>query len=125
MQTDGASTLNINGGELYVRTEGDGVDSNGTFEMTGGTLIVMGPTSGANGSLDVNGSAVITGGTVIMAGASGMATNFTGASQGAIFISSVCTTGIITTRCFILKTERAAPIRQAFLQAPLVMWQPC
>ena len=87
MQTDGASTLNINGGELHVRTEGDGVDSNGTFEMTGGTLIVMGPTSGANGSLDVNGSAVITGGTVIMAGASGMATNFTGASQGAILIS--------------------------------------
>ena len=88
MQADGASTLTINGGEIYVRTQGDGVDSNGTFEMTGGTLTVMGPTSGANGSLDVNGSAVITGGTVIMAGASGMATNFTSASQGTILINT-------------------------------------
>lgn len=87
MQADGASTLRINGGEIYVRTEGDGVDSNGSFEMTDGTLTVIGPTSGANGSLDVNGSAVISGGTVIMAGASGMATNFTGASQGTMLIS--------------------------------------
>ena len=87
-QTDGVSSLIINGGEIYVRTEGDGVDSNGTFEMAGGTLTVMGPTSGANGSLDVNGSAVINGGTVIMAGASGMATNFTDASQGTVLIST-------------------------------------
>lgn len=87
-QSDGTSTLIINGGEIYVRTEGDGVDSNGTFEMTGGTLTVMGPTSGANGSLDVNGSAVISGGTVIMAGASGMATNFTNASQGTMLLNT-------------------------------------
>ena len=87
-QSDGISSLIINGGEIYVRTEGDGVDSNGTFEMTGGTLTVMGPTSGANGSLDVNGSAVISGGTVIMAGASGMATNFTNASQGTMLLNT-------------------------------------
>ena len=88
MQSDGVSVLKITGGDIYVKTEGDGVDSNGTFEMTGGTLTVMGPTSGANGSLDVNGSAVISGGTVIMAGASGMATNFTDASQGTILITT-------------------------------------
>lgn len=88
MQADGVSTLKITGGEIYVRTEGDGVDSNGTFEMSGGILTVMGPTSGANGSLDVNGSAVITGGTVIMAGAAGMATNFTSASQGTILLTT-------------------------------------
>ena len=87
-QSDGVSALVIAGGEIYVRTEGDGVDSNGSFEMTGGTLTVMGPTMGANGSLDVNGSAVISGGTVIMAGASGMATNFTDASQGTLLIST-------------------------------------
>lgn len=81
------STLVINGGEIYLMTGGDGVDSNGTFDMTGGTLIVMGPEMGANGSLDVNGSATITGGTVIMAGASGMATNFTSATQGAVLLT--------------------------------------
>lgn len=88
MSDDGVSTLVINGGNIYIRSDGDGIDSNGTFEMTGGTLLVMGPVMGANGSLDVNGSASITGGTVIMAGASGMATNFTSASQGAILIST-------------------------------------
>lgn len=88
MQADSATTLVINGGEIHVRTEGDGIDSNGSFEMTGGTLVVMGPTRSGNGSLDVNGSAVITGGTVVMAGASGMATNFTSASQGTMLINT-------------------------------------
>ena len=88
MQADSATTLVINGGEINVRTEGDGIDSNGSFEMNGGTLVVMGPTKSGNGSLDVNGSAVITGGTVVMAGASGMATNFTGASQGTMLINT-------------------------------------
>lgn len=84
---DDGSTLVINGGEIYLMTGGDGVDSNGTFDMTGGTLIVMGPEMGANGSLDVNSSADITGGTVIMAGASGMATNFTSATQGSVLLA--------------------------------------
>ena len=88
MQSDGVSTLVINGGDIYVKSSGDGVDSNGSFEMTGGTLTVMGPSSGANGSLDVNGTSTITGGTVIMAGTSSMATNFTNASQGAMLINT-------------------------------------
>lgn len=86
MQADSSTTLVINGGNIYIRSEGDGVDSNGSFEMSGGTLTVMGPTRGGNGSLDVNGSAVITGGTVVMAGTSDMATNFTQASQGSVLI---------------------------------------
>ena len=88
MQADGTSSIVILGGSVYVRSEGDGIDSNGTFEMSGGTLTVMGPTRGGNGSLDVNGSATITGGTVVMAGTSDMATNFTNATQGAILINT-------------------------------------
>ena len=88
MQADGTSSIVISGGSVYVRSEGDGIDSNGTFEMSGGTLTVMGPTRGGNGSLDVNGSATITGGTVVMAGTSDMATNFTNAIQGAILINT-------------------------------------
>ena len=88
MRDDGVSNIRINGGDIYIRSEGDGVDSNGTLAMTGGNLTVMGPTRGANGSLDVNGSATITGGTVIMAGTSSMATNFTDASQGTILLST-------------------------------------
>ncbi|MBR3247266.1 MAG: carbohydrate-binding domain-containing protein [Clostridiales bacterium] len=88
MNSDGVSSITVTGGNIYILSEGDGIDSNGSFEMTGGTLTVMGPAMGANGSLDVNGSASITGGTVIMAGASSMATNFTNASQGAVLINT-------------------------------------
>ena len=88
MMDDGVSNLIIRGGDIYIRSEGDGVDSNGTLLMTGGALVVMGPTIGGNGSLDVNGSATITGGTVIMAGSSDMATNFTEASQGTILLTT-------------------------------------
>ena len=88
MQSDGTSKITISGGSVYVRSEGDGIDSNGSFEMSGGTLTVMGPTRSGNGSLDVNGAATITGGTVVMAGTSDMATNFTNASQGAILINT-------------------------------------
>ncbi len=88
MRDDGVSNIRITGGDIYIRSEGDGVDSNGTLEMTGGNLVVMGPVRGGNGSLDVNGSATVTGGTVIMAGSSDMATNFTEASQGTILLST-------------------------------------
>ena len=88
MMDDGVSNILIKGGDIYVRSEGDGVDSNGTLLMTGGTLVVMGPVIGGNGSLDVNGSATITGGTVIMAGSSDMAMNFTEASQGTILLTT-------------------------------------
>lgn len=88
MRSDGVSSLIINGGDIYLRSDGDGVDSNGSFEMTGGTLTVMGPVMGGNGSLDVTGDANITGGTVIMAGTSDMATNFTKASQGSILLTT-------------------------------------
>ncbi len=88
MQSDGISSITITDGNIYVRSEGDGIDSNGSFEMSGGSLTVMGPVRGGNGSLDVAGTSVITGGTVVMAGTSDMATNFTQASQGSILINT-------------------------------------
>ena len=88
MSSDGTSSIVITGGSVYVKSEGDGIDSNGSFEMSGGTLTVMGPSRGGNGSLDVNGTASISGGTVVMAGTSDMAMNFTNANQGAILINT-------------------------------------
>ena len=44
--------INIYGGYLYSRAEGDGFDSNGSITMNGGTLLVCGPTSGGNGIFD-------------------------------------------------------------------------
>ena len=67
---DGAMV--INGGRLTVSAEGDGLDSNGTFSMTGGTVLVYGPVSSGDGALDYDREGTITGGTLLMAGSRGM-----------------------------------------------------
>ena len=71
----------VTGGTTYVSAQGDGIDSNGSVEVTGGVLVVEGPTSSDNGFFDYDGSATITGGTVLMVGSAGMAQNFSGGTQ--------------------------------------------
>lgn len=78
--TDDSCDVTISGGTLTITTGGDGLDSNGTLEVTGGTIDVWGPEDSGNGALDYGTSATISGGTVIAAGASGMAENFTDGS---------------------------------------------
>ncbi|NKY40212.1 carbohydrate-binding domain-containing protein, partial [Cellulomonas septica] len=65
--------LEITGGTLVVDAEGDGLDSNGSITMSGGTVVVAGPTSSGNGALDYNGTFGISGGELLAVGASGMA----------------------------------------------------
>ena len=80
--------LRISGGTLTVDASGDGLDSNGSIEISGGTVYISGPTSDGDSALDCDGSAVITGGTVIAAGSSGMAQNFgDGSTQGSILLT--------------------------------------
>ncbi len=62
----------IGGGEIHVNAEGDGVDSNGSINMTGGTLIVFGPTSSGNSALDADRGIVIDGGSLFAVGPLGM-----------------------------------------------------
>ena len=52
----GSYAMTITGGYIYVNASGDGVDSNSTWEMSGGTLLVCGPTRGGDGSLDADGN---------------------------------------------------------------------
>jgi hypothetical protein len=63
----------INGGYLFIDAGGDGLDSNGSIEMTGGVVIVNGPTNNANGALDYLGSFNIGGGYLVAVGSVGMA----------------------------------------------------
>ncbi|WP_046176244.1 carbohydrate-binding domain-containing protein [Domibacillus indicus] len=73
-QTDAEDNLlSINGGYVYVDSDGDGLDSNGSISMTDGTVIVSGPTNGGNGTLDYDQSFEMSGGFLIGAGSSGMA----------------------------------------------------
>ncbi|MBR6107635.1 MAG: carbohydrate-binding domain-containing protein [Oscillospiraceae bacterium] len=72
---NGSGELNISGGYVYVNANGDGLDSNGNITMTGGTVIVCGPTSNGNGPLDSGDNQnkiTVTGGTLIAVGSTGM-----------------------------------------------------
>lgn len=68
----GSHAITITGGYIYVNASGDGVDSNSTWEMSGGTLLVCGPTSGGDGSLDANSNMTYTGGTLLALSSKGM-----------------------------------------------------
>lgn len=68
----GSYAMTISGGYIYVNAFGDGVDSNSTWEMSGGTLLVCGPTSGGDGSLDADGNMTYTGGTLLALSSKGM-----------------------------------------------------
>ena len=69
---DGSSLL-VEGGFISINAGGDGVDLNGSGEMTGGTLLIQGPTSGADSALDYNGDFVMAGGVLVAVGSSEMA----------------------------------------------------
>jgi hypothetical protein len=71
--SSGNAYFYMNGGYVFVNAGGDGVDVNGSIAMTGGTLIVNGPTDNGNGPLDYDGTFKITGGTILAVGSSGMA----------------------------------------------------
>ncbi|HWL12837.1 MAG TPA: carbohydrate-binding domain-containing protein, partial [Ureibacillus sp.] len=80
--------LLIEGGYIYVNAAGDGLDSNNTAKMTGGTVIVYGPTNSGNGALDYANTFEIEGGTLIAAGSSGMAQGVSdSSSQNAIMMT--------------------------------------
>ena len=77
-------SIAISGGTLTIQASGDGLDANGTIEITGGTTVVAGPTSGDTAVLDYDTSATIAGGTFLGTGAAGMAQTFRSAEQGVV-----------------------------------------
>lgn len=93
------SLLSINGGYIYISpTTGDGLDSNGSISITGGTVIDHGPKSNPELAIDYNGTCNITGGFLI---ASGIASNMT---QGASTTSTQYSLKLIFTSTFSAST---------------------
>ena len=78
----------INGGTLIVNADGDGLDSNGNLTVTGGTIIVFGPTSGADGALDYGGEGTISGGTIAAFGSIGMAQGLDSSGEQSVLMVS-------------------------------------
>lgn len=85
MNSDGS--IMISGGKLYVKAEGDGIDTNGTLEITGANTIVCTPARGDTATMDYDVSATISSGSFIGTGAYGMAQSFDESEQGVIAVT--------------------------------------
>ena len=76
--------ISISGGYILINAAGDGVDSNGPITLSGGVVLVSGPTNSGNGAFDCDGTATVTGGYLLALGSNGMAQGFSSAqNQGA------------------------------------------
>ena len=80
-------SIEISGGNIYVKAGGDGIDSNGSVAISGGYTVVCGPSQGDTSVIDYNSEGTITGGTFIGTGGAGMAENFSSSTQGLIAVS--------------------------------------
>ncbi len=87
MSGNSNGSVTISGGTVHINASGDGIDANGTLEITGGDTIVMGPTQGDTATLDYDKTGTITGGTFIGTGSSMMAQTFSDSEQGVISVS--------------------------------------
>ncbi len=75
--TDDTAThlITISGGTVYINASGDGIDSNGDLLISGGDVVVEGPTNSGNGFLDCGDGGYkvdISGGRVVACGSTGM-----------------------------------------------------
>ena len=68
---------------------GDAIDSNGSVEITGGVVLVNGPSSDGDGAFDYDSEATVSGGTVLMIGSSRMAQSFSGGTQPFLYTANV------------------------------------
>lgn len=79
-------------GVVYVDASGDGIDSNGSIEMSGGYVIAQGPSSSGNGVLDYDKTFIGTGGYLLAIGKSGMNQSITASGNGKSLTKSISTT---------------------------------
>ncbi|MEF2560530.1 MAG: carbohydrate-binding domain-containing protein [Eggerthellaceae bacterium] len=92
-EADSHCQVKISGGTLSVNAGGDGIDSNGTLEITGGTVLVSGPENNGNSALDYASTATVSGGTMIIAGMDGMAQGFSSGTQAFAMVSATGSAG--------------------------------
>ncbi len=92
------SLLTISNGTIVINATGDGIDINGAIVMSGGTVLVNGPTGQGNGALDYDGDFALSGGLLVAAGSSGMAMAPSASSTQSsvlIYFTSVLPTGTL------------------------------
>ncbi|APT85171.1 hypothetical protein CAQU_08910 [Corynebacterium aquilae DSM 44791] len=86
----------ISGGSHTVDAGGDGVDANGSIELSGGSLVVNGPENNGNGALDYDSALTISGGQLFALGSEGMVADPSdGSAQGWISASASGAAGAV------------------------------
>lgn len=81
-----SAALVINGGDIYVEADGDGLDSNGILTINGGTTVVCGPVSAGDTAVDFESQCTLNGGTLMAFGSNGMVETPTSASNGSCIV---------------------------------------
>ncbi|MDO5080871.1 carbohydrate-binding domain-containing protein [Buchananella hordeovulneris] len=69
----GEVLVEVTGGQVELNSEGDALDSNGDLFISGGSVVAWGPSYDDNGTVDVDGTFAVTGGSLLAAGSAGMA----------------------------------------------------
>ena len=94
---DSRCQIKINSSTLCIKTEGDGIDSNGDLNVKGSTVIVYGPTNGGNGSLDYAGKCITENSNLLAAGSSGMAQSVSEGSDPTVSFTCGVNAGTLLT----------------------------
>lgn len=100
----GSYAIDISGGTLWVSAGGDGIDSNGALNISGGDITVHGPTSGGDGALDADGTITVTGGAMVTADSGGM-TAFPGSASTQAYIAVSYNTALAVGETVTLRDE--------------------
>ncbi len=80
--------VNIAGGTIQFIAGGDGVDSNGTITISGGTLYAFINSTADNGALDSDGLVTVTGGTLVFGGTGIGSVPGDGSTQSYVYLQS-------------------------------------
>ena len=83
-----AGMLSISGGRIEGTAGGDGLDSNGSIQISGGVIGVWAATTTGEGAIDFNGSGTVSGGTLIVASTGGVMQDTAGLSGQTIMAFS-------------------------------------
>ena len=71
-EQDSEHHIQINGGNIKIVADADGIDSNGSLFINGGTVTVDSQAMGAESAFDTDGAFIVNGGTIIGVSGSGM-----------------------------------------------------
>ena len=88
-EVPGEYYIYVNGGTVVIDADGDGIDSNGYVSMTGGTVVINGPNSGRDSAMDHNGTFDMSGGTLIGTNTDGqMSEGIDAGSQASLYVTT-------------------------------------